>query len=272
MMPIHAPAIRKPAVAGLFYPSDASQLSQEINRFIADARQYKLSPKALIVPHAGYGYSGAIAATAYATLISQREVIRRVILLGPAHRVAVRGLALPGADYFGTPLGPVEIDQSAIQLIVDLPQVTISSEAHALEHSLEVQFPFLQHVLSDFRVLPLVVGSASAREVAEVLDNVWGGDETLIVISSDLSHYLPYAMARQTDHVTVQSILQLDQPIAHDQACGGTPINGLIMAARRHHLKPVLLDLRNSGDTAGSRDRVVGYAAIAFCVNNKDGN
>ncbi|MCW5618888.1 MAG: AmmeMemoRadiSam system protein B [Nitrosomonas sp.] len=265
MTPIHASTIRKPAVAGLFYPSDALQLSQEINRFIADARQYKLSPKALIVPHAGYSYSGAVAATAYATLIVRREVIKRVILLGPAHRVAVRSLALPGADYFDTPLGSVEVDQSAIRSIADLPQVTINSEAHALEHSLEVQLPFLQQVLSDFRVLPLAVGKASDREVAEVLGSVWGSDETLIVISSDLSHYLPYATARQVDNATVQSILRLEQSVTHDQACGGTPINGLIMAARRYYLKPVLLDLRNSGDTAGSRDQVVGYAAIAFC-------
>ncbi len=265
MTPIHAPVIRKPAVAGLFYPSDAVQLSLKINRLVANARQYKLSPKALIVPHAGYSYSGAVAATAYATLIAKREVIKRVILLGPAHRVAVHGLALPGADYFGTPLGPVEVDQNAIRSIADLPQVTVSSEAHALEHSLEVQLPFLQQVLSDFRVLPLAVGKASDREVAEVLGSIWGDGETLIVISSDFSHYLPYATARQVDNATVQSILQLEQPVTHDQACGGTPINGLIMAARRHHLKPVLLDLRNSGDTAGSRDRVVGYAAIVFC-------
>jgi len=266
MMNLHAPTFRKPAVAGLFYPSDAVQLSNDLKRLMADAHSHKLSPKALIVPHAGYIYSGAIAATAYATLIARREIIRRVILLGPAHCVAIRGgLALPGADYFDTPLGAVAVDEAAIQSIADLPQITISPEAHALEHALEVQLPFLQHVLVDFSVLPLVVGTASAQEVAEVLDTVWGGDETLIVISSDLSHYLPYAVARQTDHVTVQSILRLEQSVAHDQACGGTPINGLIVAAQRHHLKPFLLDLRNSGDTAGSRDRVVGYAAIAFC-------
>jgi hypothetical protein len=264
-MNLHASTFRKPAVAGLFYPSDALQLSNDLKRLMADAYPHKLSPKALIVPHAGYIYSGAIAATAYATLIARREIIRRVILLGPAHRVAIRGLALPGAEYFDTPLGTVAVDKAAIQLIVDLPQITISPEAHALEHALEVQLPFLQHVLADFSILPLVVGTASAQEVAEVLDSVWGGNETLIVISSDLSHYLPYALAQQADHVTVQSILQLEQSVTHDQACGGTPINGLIVAAQRHHLKPFLLDLRNSGDTAGSRDRVVGYAAIAFC-------
>lgn len=265
MTNLHTPTFRKPAVAGLFYPSDAPQLSSDVKQYMADAHPQKLSPKALIVPHAGYIYSGAIAATAYATLIARREVIRRVILLGPAHRVAVRGLALPGADYFNTPLGSVMVDKQAIQSIVNYPQITISPEAHALEHALEVQLPFLQYVLADFRVLPLVVGAASAQEVAEVLDTVWGGDETLIVISSDLSHYLPYAEARQADHATVQSILRLECSVTHEQACGGMPINGLILAAQRHHLKPVLLDLRNSGDTAGRRDQVVGYAAIAFC-------
>ena len=261
----HTPTIREPAVAGLFYPADAQQLSQDIQQFICSSKHHELIPKALIVPHAGYIYSGAIAATAYHTLLSMAAAIRRVILLGPTHRVAVRGLALPNVDYFNTPLGTVEIDKRAAQDISDLPQVISSSEAHMLEHSLEVQLPFLQHILYDFSVLPLAVGAASADEVAEVLDRVWGGDETIIVVSSDLSHYLSYATAKQVDRETIESILQLKQPIAHDHACGGTPISGLIVAARRHHLKPKLLDFRNSGDTAGSRDQVVGYAAIAFC-------
>ncbi|MCB1986351.1 MAG: AmmeMemoRadiSam system protein B [Burkholderiales bacterium] len=258
-------SIREPAVAGLFYPADAQQLSQDIQQFISGSEQHELIPKALIVPHAGYIYSGAIAASAYRTLLSMAAAIKRVILLGPTHRVVVRGLALPNAAYFSTPLGTVVVDKTAIQAISDLPQVTISSEAHMLEHSLEVQLPFLQHVLDDFSVLPLAVGEASAEEVAEVLDRVWGGNETIIVVSSDLSHYLPYASAKQVDRDTVESILQLKQPITHDHACGGTPISGLIVVARRHHLKPQLLDLRNSGDTAGLHDRVVGYAAIAFC-------
>ncbi|MCP5245041.1 MAG: AmmeMemoRadiSam system protein B [Burkholderiales bacterium] len=258
-------SIREPAVAGLFYPADAQQLSQDIQHLIAGSERYELIPKALIVPHAGYIYSGAVAASAYRTLLPMAVAIKRVILLGPTHRVAVRGLALPNAAYFSTPLGTVAVDKTAIQAISDLLQVNISSEAHMLEHSLEVQLPFLQHVLDDFSVLPLAVGTASAEEVAGVLDRVWGGDETLIIVSSDLSHYLPYATAKQVDRDTVESILQLKQPITHDHACGGTPISGLIVAAQRHHLKPQLLDLRNSGDTAGLRDRVVGYAAIAFC-------
>jgi MEMO1 family protein len=256
--------VRPPAVAGMFYPAEPRQLSQDVQALLADARPNELAPKALIVPHAGYIYSGAIAATAYATLRSIASRIRRVVLLGPTHRVAVRGLALPGADAFDTPLGRVTLDTAGAHAIAHLPQVGISAQAHALEHSLEVQLPFLQSVLSDFTLLPLAVGMATAEEVAEVLELVWGGDETLIVISSDLSHYLPYATAQRVDNETAQSILKLRQPIEHDHACGGTPISGLIVAAQKHHLAPHLLDLRNSGDTAGSHDRVVGYAAFAF--------
>lgn len=255
---------RLPAVAGLFYPADAWQLEQDVRRLLASAKGYDFKPKALIVPHAGYVYSGAVAATAYASLHSVASVIRRVVLLGPAHRVAVHGLALPGVDIFDTPLGHVKLDTDLVNVIAHLPQVTIHRETHALEHSLEVQLPFLQSVLSDFTLLPLVVGMTSAEAVAEVLDCLWGGEETLIVISSDLSHYLPYAAAQRVDGETVQSILQLRQPIEQDHACGSIPINGLIIAAQKHHLTPHLLDLRNSGDTAGSRDQVVGYAAIAL--------
>jgi MEMO1 family protein len=256
--------VRPPAVAGMFYHADARQLAHEVQNYLEEARPFDLAPKALIVPHAGYIYSGAIAATAYATLRAVASRIRRVVLLGPTHRVAVRGLALPGADAFDTPLGRVTLDVAGARAIAHLPQVGVSPQAHALEHSLEVQLPFLQCVLTDFTLLPLAVGMATAEEVAEVLETVWGGDETLIVISSDLSHYLPYATAQQVDQATAQSILKLQQPIPHDQACGGTPISGLIVAAQKHHLAPHLLDLRNSGDTAGSHAQVVGYAAFAF--------
>jgi AmmeMemoRadiSam system protein B len=255
---------RPPAVAGMFYPADPRQLAHDVQKLLADARQNDLTPKALIAPHAGYIYSGPIAASAYATLLPIAGRIRRVVLLGPTHRVAVRGLALPGADAFDTPLGRVMLDTAAVSAIAGLQQVTVSAQAHALEHSLEVQLPFLQSVLTDFRLLPLAVGMATAEEVAEVLEVLWGGDETLIVISSDLSHYLPYATAQRVDNETAQSILKLHQPIAHDHACGGTPVSGLIVAAQHHHLTPHLLDLRNSGDTAGTRDQVVGYASFAF--------
>jgi AmmeMemoRadiSam system protein B len=257
-------SVRTPAVAGLFYPADPRQLAHDVQQLLTAAQPHSLTPKALIVPHAGYIYSGPIAATAYSTLKPIAGRIRRVVLLGPTHRVAVRGLALPGVDAFDTPLGRVMLDAAAARSIAHLPQVTVSPQAHALEHSLEVQLPFLQSVLPDFTLLPLAVGMATPEEVAAVLETLWGGEETLIVISSDLSHFLPYATAQRVDNGTVQAILGLRQPIEHDHACGGTPINGLIVAARQHRLKPHLLDLRNSGDTAGSHDQVVGYAALAF--------
>jgi AmmeMemoRadiSam system protein B len=258
--------VRPAAVAGMFYPGNAAVLAHDIGVLLAEGEAHapQLSPKVLIAPHAGYIYSGPVAASAYALLKPLAARIRRVVLLGPTHRVAVRGLALPGAEAFATPLGQVRIDTGAVQEIAALPQVTVSPQAHALEHSLEVHLPFLQSVLTDFRLLPLAVGMASAEEVAEVLETLWGGEETLVVISSDLSHYLPYDTARQVDRATAQAILDLRQPISHEQACGGTPVNGLILVARRHGLAPHLLDLRNSGDTAGDKSRVVGYGAFAF--------
>jgi len=260
---------RPPAVAGLFYPEDAKALTFDVRAMLANVpfpapHAEKIIPKALIVPHAGYIYSGPIAATAYATLNNVAPHIRRVILLGPTHRVAVQGLALPGVEAFATPLGVVPLDVDAMQFIADLPQVTVSPRAHAQEHSLEVQLPFLQTVLNEFQLLPLAVGMATAEEVAEVLERLWGGEETLIVISSDLSHYLPYDTARREDTITAQSILAMKTGIDHDHACGATPINGLLLTARKHHLTAHQLDLRNSGDTAGPRDGVVGYAAFAF--------
>lgn len=260
--------VRHPAVAGLFYSADTQQLTESIEQLLRVAQAHKSIPKALIVPHAGYIYSGAVAASAYATLYPLAERIRHVILLGPAHRVAVRGLALPGVDAFATPLGTVMVDTVSIGKVAHLPQLTINARAHVLEHSLEVQLPFLQSILTDFSILPLVVGMASAEEVAAVLDCLWGGEETLIIISSDLSHYLPYEFAQREDNETALSILQLHQFIDHKQACGATPINGLIATVRKHQLTPHLLDLRNSGDTAGSRDQVVGYGAFAFTLSN----
>jgi hypothetical protein len=222
------------------------------------------APKLLVVPHAGYVYSGPVAANAYALLAPWRDQITRVVLLGPTHRVAVRGLAAPTVSAFETPLGRVPIDHAALALIADLAQVVASDEAHAQEHSLEVQLPFLQTVLGDFKLVPLAVGRAGAEEVAQVLERLWGGDETLIVISSDLSHYLPYRQAQAADRATVDRILRLDPALDHHQACGATPLAGALLAARAHGLSARLLDLRNSGDTAGDRSRVVGYCAIGF--------
>ncbi len=255
---------RPAAVAGMFYPADREQLAHEVRALLAAASPGALHPKALIAPHAGYVYSGPVAASAYALLAPLARQIHRVILLGPAHRVAFRGLALPDADAFDTPLGRVAIDLAATRQIVHLPQVTISERAHALEHSLEVQLPFLQTMLTEFKILPLVVGEASAEAVAEVLDTLWDGAETLLLISSDLSHYLPYPGAKQADRLTADAILHLQTPVSHEQACGGTAVNGLMLAAQRHGLAAHLLDLRNSGDTAGPRDQVVGYGAFAF--------
>jgi len=258
--------IRPAAVAGLFYPDNPIELKRTVADLLAHAGAgaARPAPKALIVPHAGYIYSGAIAASAYSALADLRGRIRRVVLLGPTHRVPVRGLALPEAERFATPLGDVPLDCAGMQALAGLPQVVLSAAAHQMEHSLEVQLPFLQQVLGDFQLLPLAVGDASAAEVAEVLEQVWGGDETLIVISSDLSHFLPDALARQVDGETVKAILALNPHLNHEQACGATPVNGLLLAAKRHGLHPVALDVRNSSDTAGDPERVVGYAAFAF--------
>lgn len=262
--------IRPAAVAGSFYPGDAQALRAAVAHHLASvsgqaAGTPTAAPKLLVVPHAGYIYSGDVAASAYALLAPWRDRIHRVVLLGPTHRVAVRGLAAPAALAFDTPLGRVPIDQAALARIADLPQVLQSDRPHALEHSLEVQLPFLQAVLgSDFSLVPLAVGETSPQQVDEVLERLWGGDETLVVISSDLSHYLPYAEARSRDRATVQRILGFAGDLRGDEACGAMPLNGALRTARRHGLQPRLLDLRNSGDTAGDRQRVVGYGAIAF--------
>jgi len=259
--------VRQPAVAGMFYPAAASELAGDVGALLAGAESAargKPVPKAIIAPHAGYVYSGAIAATAYARLAPARGIVTRVVLLGPVHRVPVRGLALPGATALATPLGNIPVDAEAIAALATLPQVTVNPAAHALEHSLEVHLPFLQTVLAKFSVVPLAVGDATADEIAQVLEALWGGAETLIVVSSDLSHFLGYSEAQAIDRATAQAILDLRTDISHEQACGGTPVNGLTLAARRRSLTPQLLDLRNSGDTAGDRRRVVGYGAFAF--------
>jgi MEMO1 family protein len=258
-------SVRAPAVAGAFYPGAAATLQAQVAALLAAAtppRQQR--PKALIAPHAGYVYSGPVAANAYALLAPFRSDYSRVVLLGPAHRVYVRGLALPAADAFATPLGEIALDREAIAAIRHLPQVCISDDAHAHEHSLEVHLPFLQQALAGFTLVPLAVGEASAEQVAEVLGLLWGDARTLIVVSSDLSHYLPYAQARMIDEETARMVLRMAAQLNHEQACGATPLNGLLLEARDRGLHPQLLDLRNSGDTAGDKSRVVGYASFAF--------
>ncbi len=229
------------------------------------AQQTESAPKALIVPHAGYIFSGPVAASGFAQLKNIRHTVKRVIVLGPCHRVPLRGLATSSADYFETPLGPISIDREAIEQIISLPQVEEFDLTHQQEHSLEVQLPFLQEVLDDFSLVPLVVGDTSAEEVSEVLERLWGGDETLIVISSDLSHYHDYNTARAMDTETCQAIEEMDSAAIHyDQACGRNPVTGLLLAAKKHGLSVTTLDLRNSGDTAGDKSSVVGYGAWAL--------
>jgi MEMO1 family protein len=258
--------IREPAVAGRFYPDDPVELRRLVNDLLAQVPPVTgPAPKAIIAPHAGYPYSGPIAASAYAQLAPAREVIRRIILLGPAHYVAVQGLATASAEAFATPLGVVPVDLEALRLVRSLPQVRELDEAHAQEHSLEVQLPFLQVVLDQFSVLPLAVGDAAPDEVMQVLDLLWGGPETRFVISSDLSHYHELQAARRLDQATAQAIEDLKPAaIGEERACGRISIQGLLQSARRHRLHARTLDLRTSGDTAGPRERVVGYGAFAF--------
>ncbi|MDQ6620516.1 MAG: AmmeMemoRadiSam system protein B [Pseudomonadota bacterium] len=271
---------RPAAVAGTFYPGSAAALRAMIRECFADRAPDTHSevqrgpsrwPKAMIVPHAGYVYSGPIAATAYARLAAGRETIKRVVLFGPTHRVAVRGLAVPNVSRFETPLGSLAIDQEAIASLEDLPFVVRSDAVHAQEHSLEVQIPFLQTALAAFSLVPFAVGDATTEEVATVMQRLWGADETLILVSSDLSHYHPYREAVGIDRATASNVLGLHASLQHDQACGATPINGLLRCAAERGLTPSLLDLRNSGDTAGDRSRVVGYASFAFEAEALDG-
>lgn len=256
---------RPAAVAGMFYPGEAQALRDCVDGMLAAVPASDTeAPKALIVPHAGYVYSGVTAAAAYARLRPARNVVKRVIVVGPCHRVPLRGLALPEATAFATPLGMVPIDAAAVRAILSLTGVTRSAAAHAQEHALEVQLPFLQRVLHEFTLVPLVVGAAAPAEVAEAIDRLWGGPETLIVVSSDLSHYHRYADAQAIDARTVQTILSLSTALDCEQACGATPIAGLVEVARKRQLAPELVDFRNSGDTAGDKSRVVGYASFAF--------
>jgi MEMO1 family protein len=261
------PAIRPAAVAGSFYPGDAAALAAEVAAYLAEAATGAgpaRAPKAIIAPHAGYMYSGAIAASIYKRLAPLRGIVRRVVLAGPGHRVYVAGAAVPAAQGFASPLGTVSLDLEAIAALRKLPFVEVSDRAHALEHSLEVHLPFLQSVLGDFKLVPVVVGDASPEQMALLFDTLWGGAETLIVVSSDLSHYLPYDSACGRDRDTARAILGLEAGLVPEEACGAAPINGLLQAARQHGLTAEMVDLRNSGDTAGGRDRVVGYGAFAF--------
>ena len=253
---------RIPAVAGSFYPAQAQQLHDNVNDYLRGVDAIGKVPKAIIVPHAGYIYSGPVAATAYARLIPAADTITRVILLGPSHRYAFSGMAVTSALAYSSPLGDVPLDRAATDLILQLPFVECLDAAHVPEHSLEVQLPFLQQVLQNFTLVPIVCGDASADEVAIVLEQLWGGDETLIVISSDLSHYHDYATAQNLDKLTSHLIETLQyRHISGENACGKVPVCGLLRLLEHKGLSIKTIDLRNSGDTAGDKERVVGYGA-----------
>jgi len=255
--------IRPPAVAGLFYPDEPAQLRDAVSDYLAQAPvNTGASPKALIVPHAGYIYSGGIAAAAYSLVAQRRSQIRRVVLIGPSHRVYLKGMAVPVAEAFQTPLGVVPIDNELKARALSVAQVVAADEPHANEHCLEVQLPFLQMVLDDFSLLPVALGSAAPSAVADLLAAVWGGAETLVLVSSDLSHYLTYDAACQVDSQTIAAILRYDTHLTGEQACGCIGINGLSHLARQRGLSIAEVAHCNSGDTAGDRYRVVGYGAF----------
>lgn len=263
-------AIRRPAVAGRFYPADPDQLEAEVQRYLnaAHAPDDCLDPplvKAIIAPHAGYPYSGPIAASAYVHLACSDIPVKRFVLIGPAHFAPVRGLALSGATAFDTPFGRVRVDEAGRAAALALPGVVIDDAAHAPEHCLEVQLPFLQELFLDFTIVPLLVGDADPEQVAAVLDALWDGAETRVIISSDLSHYYQYAAARRLDRETADAVVALrPEALREDSACGQAAIAGLLPVARCHGMSARLVDLRSSGDTGGPRDRVVGYGAFIF--------
>lgn len=258
--------VRPAAVAGSFYPADPRRLEAEVRGHLAAADPPAgARPKALVAPHAGFAYSGPVAGSAFRGLAPWRDAIDRVILLGPSHHVPFAGLALSSAGAFATPLGEVPVAADGTTFLAALPQVVVFDLPHGREHALEVELPFLQIALAHFELVPLAVGDAEPEEVAEVLERLWGGAETLIVVSTDLSHFHDYATAAARDRATADAVVALDVgKITADAACGRNPLRGLMLAARRRGLGVSELDLRSSGDTAGGRDRVVGYGAFAF--------
>lgn len=258
--------VRPAAVAGRFYPGGREELKKTVEELMASAPAYDgPAPKALIAPHAGYVYSGPIAASAYITLSGVRNSIQRVVLIGPSHFVRVDGIAASSASAFETPLGSVPVDSQAFGAISPMRHFSVCDAAHTREHALEVHLPFLQLALERFSIVPVVVGDAAPGEVGTALEALWGGPETLIIVSSDLSHYYDSAAARRLDETTARAIERLDpDSIPEDGACGRLPICGLLHAAQKHSVRVQTLDLRNSGDTSGPRHQVVGYGAFGF--------
>jgi AmmeMemoRadiSam system protein B len=254
-----------PYVAGRFYPGDPEDLLRRVRALLAAARGSGPAPRAIVAPHAGYDYSGPVAASAYARVAALRGTVRRVLLIGPAHFVRMDCMAAPAYSAFATPLGEVALDRETIGQLLRQPWVRELSAAFRGEHSLEVHLPFLQVTLGEFLLTPLLAGSAKEEHIARIIGEFWRDPDTLVVVSTDLSHYLPVGVARQTDAATCRAIeaLQPDD-IGEDQACGDRPLKGLLAAARDRGLRVETLDLRNSGDTAGMHDAVVGYGAWAL--------
>lgn len=254
---------RREAVSGMFYEADPGRLRQHVDALLAGVSPATTAtPRGLIVPHAGYRYSGSTAAAAYGCLASAAGKIQRVALLGPAHRVYLQGMALPSDDAFATPLGSVPLDRGAMKQIASLPGVCVSDEAHRQEHSLEVQLPFLQQVLGDFELVPIVVGHCPPRQVADVIDALWAMANTLLVVSTDLSHFHDYTTASRIDTATCERLLAREPDLNGEQACGAAVLNGLMRSRQMQSLDITLLQRCNSGDTAGDRERVVGYGAF----------
>ena len=266
--PSQSQQVRPPAVAGLFYPAEPARLRTDVETMLEAARSavgVDADPAALIVPHAGYVYSGPTAALAWVRAGALRGRVRRVVMLGPAHRVGVRGLALPGCRAMDTPLGPVTVEvPPQIEALADTGLVVTRPDVHAAEHSLEVQLPFLATVLPGADVVPLAVGWVAPDRAAEAILPFLGSPDTLVVVSSDLSHYLPQTEARRVDDATIERILALRADIDHEEACGATGVNALLLAAGERGLRPRLLGAATSADTIGDPARVVGYAAVAF--------
>lgn len=256
---------RQAAVAGYFYEADSDRLRQQVDQLLdAETSAVTDMPQALIVPHAGYIYSGSTAAYAYRCLRIDPGRVKRVLLIGPAHRVFLKGMAIPSVDSFATPLGEIPLEHDTLEQLARLPSVQISDEAHREEHCLEVQLPFLQLVLNDFSLVPVVVGGIDSGPVATMIDALAGDPHTLVVISTDLSHFLDYHEARRIDAATCDHILDKSTHLRGEEACGARAINGFMASAMGRTLEISLLHACNSGDTAGSAERVVGYAAFAL--------
>lgn len=263
--------IRPAAVAGYFYPGSKEDLDVMVEGMYYTAAQKaknapaQASPKALVVPHAGYVYSGVVAAQGYRLLEADSKQIKRVILIGPCHRGGFSGVALHSASHFETPLGLVAVDTAEVERVCKKFSIMPLNEAHALEHSLEVQLPFLQKLLIDFSIVPILVGDVSSNYVAEIIEECWDDKSTVFVISSDLSHYLPYDEAVEKDLETTKAILEYNvHQFGYNSACGGPALTGFLLAANKHHLQSHLVACCNSGDTAGDKSQVVGYGAYSF--------